>query len=138
MLKKVCVIFSAVILVLGLYLNNKTPVFSGLANTFEVHLTDYSDTRAQLTLKQSEFVFLSGVKGESCVIEIKDFDLQRYLEEMNASVIFTHEFLDSKNYYAYSPKIKYCKMIDGKMINLQVCVKKDGVKLGSPIIYGSF
>lgn len=138
MLKKICVIISAVVLVVSLYFFNKTPIFNGLATSFEVYLSDYSDTRTQLSLSENEFIFLSGIKGESCVIEDESFDLEKYLTQMNASIIFTHEFEEFKNYYAYSPKIKYYKIIDGKMINLHVCVKNDQVKLGSPIIYGSF
>ena len=138
MLKKICVIISAVVLLVSLYFFNKMPIFNGLANTFEVYLSDYSDTRTQLSLRENEFIFLSGVKGESCVIEDENFDLEKYLTQMRASIIFTHEFEEYKNYYAYSPKIKYYKIIDGKMINLHVCVKKDQIKIGSPIIYGSF
>lgn len=138
MLKKICVIISAVVIITSLYINNKTPIFSGFAKSFEVHLTDYSESSAELLVNKEEFIFLPSIKGESCVIEDEYFDLKQYLEKMNATIIFTHEFNGCKNYYAYSPKIKYCKMIDGKMINLHVCIKNEQIKLGSPIIYGSF
>ena len=138
MLKKICVILSSVILLLSLYFNNKTPVFTGLANTFEVYLTNYSDSSAELSLDKKGVIFLAGIKGESCIVEKENFNIQYFLQQMNASIVFTHEFDGCINYYAYSPKIKYCETVDGKFINLHICIKNDKIKLGSPIIYGSF
>jgi hypothetical protein len=56
---------------------------------------------------------------------------------MQAKIIFTEQIEEGTSYYAYSPTIKYRTKIKNKIINLQIFVGK-GVKVGSPIIFGSF
>ncbi len=43
-----------------------------------------------------------------------------------------------KNYYYHSKKLPKIEIIDGKKVNLQISINNESVKIGSPIIYGSF
>lgn len=138
MLKKILVIVVCLALVVCLYITNKNPLFLGYANTFEVYLTNYSHSQMQMQVSSNEYLFVNGIKGESCVVEQADFCLQDFLYKMNGKIIFEQILGECHNYYCYSPSIKYCQVINGKRINLHVSIRQEAVKVGSPLIYGSF
>ncbi len=78
---------------------------------------------------------LTDVCGEAT--EYAKFDLDTFLDEVGGEIIFTEELSDSVNYYC-SANLPYSVKLYGKEINLHVCVRKDGVKVASPIIYGGY
>lgn len=82
-----------------------------------------------------ERLLLADVCGES--VEYKDFDLNSYLKKVNGKVMFTEELSDSVNYYC-TADLPYSVEINGYKINLHVCVRKEGVKVASPIIFGGY
>lgn len=82
-----------------------------------------------------ERLLLSNVCGES--VEYDDFDLAAYLKQVNGKVAFVEELSDSTNYYC-SADLPYSVNINGCTINLHVCVRKDSVKVASPIIFGGY
>lgn len=82
-----------------------------------------------------ERLFLSDVCGES--VEYQSFDLNSYLKQVNGKIIFTEELSDSINYYC-TADLPYSVEISGYTINLHVCVKKDRIKVASPIIFGGY
>lgn len=82
-----------------------------------------------------ERLLLTDVCGES--VEYESFDLNGYLKQVNGKVMFTEELSDSVNYYC-TADLPYSVNINGYQINLHVSVKKDGVKVASPIIFGGY
>lgn len=80
-------------------------------------------------------LLLTDVCGES--VEYKNFDLGSYLEQVDGKIMFTEELSDSVNYYC-TANLPYSVNINGYTINLHVCVRKDRVKVASPIIFGGY
>ena len=80
-------------------------------------------------------LFLSDVCGESA--EYKNFDLDAYLKAVNGKVLFTEELSDSVNYYC-SADLPYSVDINGYTVNLHICMRKNSVKVASPIIFGGY
>ena len=78
---------------------------------------------------------LTDVCGESA--EYSEFDFDDYLKAVNGEVIFTETLSDSVNYYCKAD-LPYSVNLYGNEINLHICVKKDRVKVGSPIIFGGY
>lgn len=82
-----------------------------------------------------ERLFLSDVCGESA--EYADFDFEKFLNDVNGQVVFTEELSDSVNYYC-TADLPYFVEINGCRINLHVCVRENGTKVASPIIFGGY
>lgn len=82
-----------------------------------------------------ERFFLFNVCGES--VEYKNFDLNSYLKQVNGKVKFIEELSDSTNYYC-TADLPYSVNVNGYTINLHICIKKDSVKVASPIIFGGY
>lgn len=78
---------------------------------------------------------LSDICGECA--EYSQFDLESYLNSVNGEVIFVEELSDSVNYYCKAD-LPYSVTLYGEEINLHICIKSDGVKVGSPIIFGGY
>lgn len=78
---------------------------------------------------------LLNVCGECA--EYQDLDLQKYLKSVNGEIIFTETLSDSVNYYCKAD-MPYSVRLYGEEINLHICVKKDRVKVGTPIIFGGY
>lgn len=78
---------------------------------------------------------LGGVCGESTLY--RELDIDEFLKSVNGEVVFTEELSDSVNYYC-TANLPYKVTLYGKEINLHVCVKKEGVKVASPIIFGGY
>ena len=71
-------------------------------------------------------------------IEKQEFELHSFLLEMGARIVFSEKTDKKVCYYAYSPKIKYIERVNNHNINLHIVIGENSVKVGSPIIYGSF
>ena len=82
-----------------------------------------------------ERLTLKDVCGESATYQ--SFDLESYLKSVNGEVVFFEELSDSVNYYC-TADLPYAVNLYGKEINLHVCVKEDGTKVASPIIFGGY
>ena len=78
---------------------------------------------------------LHDVCGESA--EYSDFDLESFLRSVNGDVVFTETLSDSVNYYCKAD-LPYSVYLYGTEINLHICVRENGVKVASPIIFGGF
>lgn len=121
-----------------MFFANNMPVFFKYADKYEVYLTDYSCSNATKNVFLLEYLFTFNVKGESCVIDKNEFEKEKFLSDFSATEMFSESTGEIVCFYAYSPKIKYTEKINGKTVNLHVAIGKDQVKVGSPIIYGSF
>lgn len=78
---------------------------------------------------------LSGVCGECAFY--REFDLDEYLKSVNGEIIFVERLSDSVNYYCKAD-LPYSVTLYDEQINLHVCVREDGVKAASPIIFGGY
>ena len=80
-------------------------------------------------------LMLSGVCGECA--EYSEFDFEEYLKSVNGEVIFVETLSDSVNYYCKAD-LPYSIKLYGEQINLHISVKDNGVKVGTPIIFGGY
>ena len=78
---------------------------------------------------------LSDICGECA--EYSKFDLDGYLQSVNGEIVFVETLSDSVNYYCRAD-LPYSVTLYGEEINLHICVKDSGVKVGSPIIFGGY
>jgi hypothetical protein len=142
MFKKILVCFLSLLLIFGIAIVNKKPIFSGYASNFEVYLGESSSNAKIVNASKIDFLFLNKVCGESFKIDSLDFNIDKFLVKQNAKLVFIEEIESGISIYAYSRTIKYKKRIKGKMVNLQIFIPKDientKITVGTPIIYGSF
>lgn len=80
-------------------------------------------------------VTLKNVCGESATYS--SLDLDEFLQSVDGEVIFTETLSDSVNYYCRA-NLPYSVEINGREINLHVCVKTSGTTVASPIIFGGY
>lgn len=78
---------------------------------------------------------LSNVCGEA--VEYTELDVDDYLKSVNGKIAFVEVLSDSVNYYC-TADLPYSVILYGERINLHICVKKEGVKVASPIIFGGY
>lgn len=138
MLKKVFASFSSITLIIAMFFVANTPMFINYSNNYEVYLDNCSNSQKIINLDIEGFEMVFGKKGESVCVEKQTFNLHNFLLEMRARVVFSEHIDGKTSYYAYSPKIKYMQEIKKHNINLHIVVSENTVKVGSPIIYGSF
>ena len=125
------------LLILSFNFNSKSPLFASYNDKFEVYVgKSASISHAQL-VGEKEFPLINGVIGESCEIN-SACSYEKVFEDFSAELIFIEETEDGVSYYGFSPKIKYREEVNGRKVNLHVHVERGRMKVGSPIIYGSF
>lgn len=95
---------------------------------------DCKEVRAENCLALKKLT-LGNVCGECA--EYKSFDIEKYLASVNGKIVFCEKLSDSVNYYCEAD-LPYSVTLGGRKINLHVCVKDDGVKVASPIIFGGY
>ena len=78
---------------------------------------------------------LTEICGESA--EYSSLDIERFLKSVNGEIIFVETLSDSVNYYCKAD-LPYSVSLYGETINLHICVRENGIKVGSPIIFGGF
>jgi hypothetical protein len=137
MAKRIFTCIMAGICLCSVYFLNKTPIFSGYAESYELYIASASSSAKIITVSEKIFPFVFNVKGQAITIDKKDFDLTAFLNEFNANIVASDSFACGIVYYAYSPKIKYKKKVGEHTVNLQIYLGEQ-VKIGSPIIFGSF
>lgn len=137
-LYSILVVLICVFTAIGVYLSSQEPIFKKYSDTYEVALLSASSNARFALVDSLEYRFLGDVKGESCEIDAKDFNLDKILCDLQANLLFTKEIDNTTCYYAYTDKIKNFIIIEGEKVNLHFAVKKDRVKLGSPIIFGGY
>ena len=138
MIKRIALFFVCIIAVVGATFTTRTPVFIKYSNDFELYINSRSSMAKIINVDYMNFYFYKNVYGESVEINADSFNLQDFLDDFNATVLFTEKIQGGVSYYAYSPKIKYQKTLNGKRVNLQVVQKESFVKAGAPLIFGSF
>lgn len=138
MFKRFLLIVSVVMLLIGLTLSYSAPLFIKKGKTVQAYIGSSSSLAVIEEVDALSFMLLKGVKGESVELDYNEFNLSNFLKEFRAKLLFIEQTEEGVSYYAYSPKIPYQKRINGKTVNLHVFVASERVKVGSPIIFGSF
>lgn len=104
----------------------------------EVYLSDgsYGDI---ITTTGNNKIYNFKKRGEAYTF-IDQLDINYILEYYSATTVFTESGEWGQSVYAYSKNIKYQKVINGKTINVHIHKNAftGEIKIGFPIIYGSF
>lgn len=138
MFKKVLVFLLSSFVVISLFVFNNSPLFTNYADEYEVYLTDFSCSSKIIGVSKARFPFILNVKGESVQLKKESFDLENFLKDLNAEIVMIESVENYDCYYAYSPDIKRSKIVYDKTVNLHIAIGNNSVKVGSPLIYGSF
>lgn len=64
--------------------------------------------------------------------------LNKTLESINAKIVFTESYEDTKILFFYTPIWQEFKIVDNKKVNLQIAISSEITTIGYPMIYGSF
>lgn len=137
MLKKLLVIFLMIACLTGVWLASIRPEFYGFSESFEI----YSKLNSSGEIYKANVNFFhryGNIKGESFKCEKDSFNIHKFIDKFDVTIIFTEEIDEGTSYYGYSNKIKYKKQFNGRTINVHIFVGKEQVTVGSPIIFGSF
>ena len=137
MLKKLCTLLLCFILLTACYWVNSVPVFASYSNSYHVSFSDYSNLNGIKTVKKLQYFLCLNKKGESCVVQ-DGITAEQILSDFNATIVRVEQHCSGKSIYAYSSKIKYKKRVFNRIVNLHIEVSESGIRVGSPIIYGSF
>lgn len=138
MLKRIMTFMIILAVLVCFYLFNNPPIFNSYAQDFEVYLSDGSSNAQIVSVNRWEYVFLSGIKGESIKLEKERFDLEKFIYDSRAQIVMEEDLIGVKNIYAFSNNIKYVKTIRGIKVNIHIAISPEQVTIGSPIIFGSF
>ena len=138
MFKKLCCLFLSLISLVAVGYLNRAPVFGGFASELEVYIGSPDSTAQIITIGVEQIPITNGVCGEAFTTKKQDFDLNGFLSKFSAKLLFSESIEGGISYYSYSSKIKYNQTVNGKKVNLQVFIGENSVKVGSPIICGSF
>ncbi len=140
-MQKICafiiVISSMLLIGLGAIINSST-YFDEYNGTYEVYLSSNSSKAKIISVDKRKSDTFVCKTGEAIFIENSEFDVDEIFEDFNAELIFTEETDEGISYYGYSREVKFQKRINGNVINIQVFKGNKGIKIGLPIIYGSF
>ena len=85
------------------------------------------------TVKRGEPAFLR--KGESCEISLSAEEILKKLDVAVRRIEITNGIV---SYYGYTKKFNYSINLYGEIINVHVAAGNGIVRLGTPIIYGSY
>ena len=138
MFKRILVVFAIFFVFANLICFNNTPVFEEYASAYTVCLDDNSSCGRFKTVTRLTYALNLSRFGESCTICRQDFNLHEFIKDFNACNVFIESTADGTNYYLYSDKVKYLKIINGQKVNLQVFVGENRVVLGTPIIFAGY
>lgn len=66
------------------------------------------------------------------------FSIEQIVCELKAYIVKVEKICDRKIVYAYSKYFQKKVISDGVCINFQICKSKDGLKIGYPLLLGSY
>ena len=91
-----------------------------------------SQASIQTELGVEELAFIQGESG------LLTEGVSTVLEKYRATVLFKESGEGYTSYYCYSPKLKRSIFLDGKAVNLHIVEYDEGLRLGTPIIFGGY
>ncbi len=117
---------------------NSTSYFERYQGKHEVYLESNSSNARIVEVEKEEIKKYIYKTGEAIFIENCNLDIENLLKDFSAEIVFAEHTEQGVSYFAYSKKIKGEKRIKGERINLHLHQSEVGVKMGTPLIYGSF
>lgn len=78
------------------------------------------------------------VYGQTISTKVYNFDKDVFLSSMGAQSVQSQEVCDRNIIYAYSPKLASFVYVKGVKVNLQISIDEENVRIGYPLIMGSF
>ena len=135
MLKKTFVVLAAVLMFFSIWYINVKPELQDFGNTYETYIGGNSSLAKIQKSGSYGLNFLTA--GESVRVD-SVLDLGTILNALDADLVFSEKCSEGVNYYAYTSKLKHKKLINGKLVNLQVFVSEEQTVIGTPLIFGSF
>ncbi len=135
MLKKVLTFLACFSFASFLVVTCSMPLFSRYEKDVKIYLNSNSSLCEETV---QDRLLLAGKTGESFCFEKGEIEIEQIFDDFRAEIIMVEEIEEGQSIYAYSKKIPCYKIIKGKKINLHVFVAKDTVKVGAPLIFGSF
>ncbi len=133
MLKKIICGICAILTVLLIFLLNGVPIFNSLSNDIEIYEHSYSSSCILLNDKNYSFF----KTGEGAVVKT-GIQVSDIIDYFNAEVKNWQSSNGITNYYCFTKEIKGYKKLFNTKINLHIAVKEGVIKIGTPIIFGSF
>ena len=107
------------------------PKFSNYASDITLYAYGYSSNAKRV----NENILHT---GESFTLSKGQIDVEKFLQDYSAEILFVEETQEGTSYYAYTKKLNTEKIIKGQKINLHIFIGKSTISVGTPIIYGSF
>lgn len=138
MFKKIIVVFFAVICLGFSYVSFPKPALSQFSDELTFYTNSFDSNSGIVKGNCNTYRFLTGVTGESCVVDTKDYSVPMIVSVFNASALWQEQLEDCKVYYFSSNLVKYSRTIEGREINLQIAEYEDRLVVGTPMIFGSF
>nr|MBO4518084.1 hypothetical protein [Clostridia bacterium] len=137
MFKKTALIFAAIIFCFCFYslYAFKRPVFGAYADKFELYLSSGSSGTNIVYATGRDYASFGGIKGESCYVSVS---YERVLKDFSATHVFSETTECGESYYAYSPRLKYRIILNGRRVNIHYYAGDKQNKLGTPIIFGGY
>lgn len=129
-------VVSVVVFIL-LFLANTSFYLKDFNGQFEVYNFSSSSNATITSTKKEDMKYILNKTGEGCFLS-ENIEINEILSMLSASVVFTESTENGTSYYAYCSNIKMGKMINNRKINVQIHISEQGIKIGTPIIYGSF
>ena len=131
----VCAFIFAII-----YMYSSLPLTSGLSKRAEFYVQG-NGSNAQIVnvenLTELQKYSFSKVHGEGAIVEDKQ-KLFKFITDYGVEFYYSQKIEDGTSYYGYSNKIRYSQKLNGKIINVHIHVKNGTIKIGFPIIFGSY
>ncbi|MBQ8658469.1 MAG: YwmB family TATA-box binding protein [Clostridia bacterium] len=99
-----------------------------------------SQAEIRETVALVELAFVEGESVEYSIVAEADGEqiAREILKELGGELLFTEEACGVTSYYAYAPELYEGIKVKGVRVNLQIAVKKGGVAVGSPMIFGGY
>lgn len=131
---KIIVVFLLIVTVISvMYAAYSQPKLLEYSEKVETYfIKDGSDCVIK-TVKRGETAFLK--KGESCEISLSAEEILKKLDVIVRRIEITNGIV---SYYGYTKKFNYSVNLYGEIINVHIAAGNGVVRLGTPIIYGSY
>ena len=136
MLKKFICLALSFLTLYSLKVVSAKPIFSAFSSSFEICIGEKSNG-SFYTVNNLSYGLFNGITGESCTVD-ENYTEEYVISFFNAEKVFVERVENLTITYYFSPSINKVEIINGKKVNLQTCKSNNYLKVGSPLIYGSF
>ncbi len=136
--KKIFIIISFIIffILISIIYNPYSILDYSNSDKVTVYTCSYSSNAIGKSIEKNKVIFQPNFTGVSFMIDSNSVDV--IMKEFSLKLIKTEKINEGESRYYYSKKIPVYKMIDNKKVNVHIFYSHSFVKVGIPLIYGSF